>query len=98
MDPDKCIYSKNYPCLKGYCKCQVTGQVLGYTCRNYSGSRCKYYKKSLVVRFLEFIHNLFFCKKCKHEYTYQYSKHYSGSEVIIYACKKCQKKKFFVWR
>ena len=48
----KCIFNKKHT-IKGYRKCEITGQMLKSDCNHWAQKNtCKYYKQSLFDRFL----------------------------------------------
>ena len=55
--PNKiCEFCKKHPTMKGYYRCEYTGQILKKEC--YSGYGCKNYKTSLFYRFCEWLNEV----------------------------------------
>ena len=52
----KCIFCKKSH-LKGYRKCEITGQIKSYTC-NENLQHCKHFQFSLYDRFKEWLYNI----------------------------------------
>ena len=50
----KCIFNKKHT-IKGYRKCEITGQIMKSTCYHcYGKPPCKHFKKSLFDRLYDY--------------------------------------------
>lgn len=54
----KCIFDKKAN-IKGYYRCEITGQIKGCRCNDYRSKYCKYFKANIWHRFMGWLYDKF---------------------------------------
>lgn len=52
----KCIFCHKDPNMKGYYKCEITGQIRGYKCNN---NECKHGRADTPTTLMNWFHKIF---------------------------------------